>query len=155
MSSNISSSVKQSYLELQISKRDIHYKVGKLRKLSTTFIQTTIPDFIVSLLQKQHTTETVLDSRLRRNFNLKQRYLTNQIRYRGDYRGIGNILKSSYSHKNFIIFGWVDLDWDWDKGRLLRKIDPREQDVPNPTIYLLTQTLIFLTMELADMPTKF
>ena len=31
----------------------------------------------------------------------------------------------------------------------------REHDIPNPTIYLLTQTLIFLTMELADMPTKF
>ena len=31
----------------------------------------------------------------------------------------------------------------------------REHDVPNPTIYLLTQTLILLTMELADMPTKF
>ena len=32
---------------------------------------------------------------------------------------------------------------------------PREQDVTNPTIHLLTQPLIFLTMELADMPTKF
>ena len=31
----------------------------------------------------------------------------------------------------------------------------REQDVTNPTIYLLTPTLIFLNMELADMPTKF
>ena len=32
---------------------------------------------------------------------------------------------------------------------------PREHDVANPTIYLLTQTLIFLNMKLADMPTKF
>ena len=32
---------------------------------------------------------------------------------------------------------------------------PKERDVTNPTIYLLTQTLIFLNMELADMPTKF
>jgi len=40
-------------------------------------------------------------------------------------------------------------------GRLLRKADSREQDVPNTTIYLLTQTLIFLAMELADIPTKF
>ena len=31
----------------------------------------------------------------------------------------------------------------------------REQDVPNSTLYLLTQTLIFLTMKLADIPTKF
>ena len=32
---------------------------------------------------------------------------------------------------------------------------PREHDITNTTIYLLTQSLIFLTMELADMPTKF
>ena len=32
---------------------------------------------------------------------------------------------------------------------------PKEQDIPNPTIYLLTQTLIFLTMELADRTIKF
>ena len=32
---------------------------------------------------------------------------------------------------------------------------PREQDVTYPTIHLLTQSLIFLTMELTDMPTKF
>ena len=31
---------------------------------------------------------------------------------------------------------------------------PGEQDIPNPTIYLLTQSLIFLTMELADIPTR-
>ena len=30
-----------------------------------------------------------------------------------------------------------------------------EQDIPNPTIYLLTQSLIFLTVKLVDMPTKF
>ena len=30
-----------------------------------------------------------------------------------------------------------------------------EQDIPNATIYLLTQSLIFLTMKLTDMPTKF
>ena len=40
-------------------------------------------------------------------------------------------------------------------GRLLRKTDPKEHDVPNPTIYLLTETLIFLPMELADIPSKF
>ena len=51
--------------------------------------------------------------------------------------------------------GQVDSDWHWDKCRPLQKIDPREQDLPNPTIYLLTQTLISLTMKLADMPTKF
>ena len=32
---------------------------------------------------------------------------------------------------------------------------PREHDITNPTIYLLTQTLISLTIKLADMPTKF
>ena len=32
---------------------------------------------------------------------------------------------------------------------------PREQDITNPTIYLLTPSLVLLTMELADMPTKF
>ena len=31
----------------------------------------------------------------------------------------------------------------------------KEQDVPNPTIYSLNLNLIFLTMELVDMPTKF
>ena len=30
-----------------------------------------------------------------------------------------------------------------------------EQDVPKPTIYSLNLNLIFLTMELVDMPTKF
>ena len=30
-----------------------------------------------------------------------------------------------------------------------------EQDVPNSTIYSLNLNLIFLTMELVDMPTKF
>ena len=52
---------------------------------------------------------------------LKQLYLSNQIRYRGDSRGIGKILKSSYYHKNFIIFGQVDLDWHCNKDRLLQK----------------------------------
>ena len=129
--------------------------VGKLTKFSTTFIQTTFPDSVVRLLKNRIQPKLFPDSRLSSNFNLKQRYLTNQIRYGGDSRGIRKILKSSYTHKNFIIFGQVDLDWHWDKGRLLRKIDPREQDVSNPTIYLLTQILIFLTMELADVPTRF
>ena len=31
----------------------------------------------------------------------------------------------------------------------------QEQDVPNPTIFSLNLNLIFLTMELADMPIKF
>ena len=114
-----------------------------------------MPIFYSYVNKKLDTTKTVADSRLCRNFNLKQLYLSNQIRYKGDSNGIGKILKSSYSHKKFIIFDWVYLDWNWDKGRLLQKTDPREQDVPNPTFYLLTQTLIFLTMELADMPTKF
>ena len=52
-SSNISNSVKQSYLEFQISKRGILYMVGNLKKLSTTFIQTTCPDFVVSLLKNR------------------------------------------------------------------------------------------------------
>ena len=39
---------------------------------------------------------------------------------------------------------------DSSKNQILR-----EQDIPNPTIYLLTQTLIFSTLKLADMPTKF
>ena len=50
---NISSSVKQSYLEFDISKRDILYMVGNLKKLSTTFIQTTIPDSIDRLLKNR------------------------------------------------------------------------------------------------------
>ena len=102
-SSNISSSVKQSYLEFHISKRDVLYMVGKLKKLSTTFIQTTFPDSVVRLLKNRIKPKLFLDSSLRRNFILKQRYLTNQIRYEGDSKGIGNILKSS-SHKNFISF---------------------------------------------------
>ena len=129
--------------------------VRKLKKLSTTGIQTIIPDSILRLLKNRIQPKPFPDSRLHRNLILKQRYLTNQIRYWGDSRGIGKILKSSCSHKNFIIFGLVDLDGHWDKGILLRKTDPREQDVPNPTIYLLTQTLIFLTIKLADRHTKF
>ena len=84
--------------------------VGNLKKLYTTFIQTTFPDSIVRLLKKRIQPKLFPDSRLCRNFILKHRYLTNQIRYEGDSRGIGNILKSSYSHKNFIIFGQVDVD---------------------------------------------
>ena len=128
---------------------------GNLKTLYTMFIQNTCLDCVVRLLRNRTQLKLFLYSTLRRNFNLEQQYLTNQIRYRGHSRGIRKKLKSSCSHKNFIIFGWVDLDWHWDKGGLLRKTDPREQDVPNPTIYLLTQTLIFLTMELVDMPTKF
>ena len=79
-------------------------------KFSTTFVQTTFPDSVVRLLKNRIQPKLFSDSRLCRNFNLKQRYLTNQIRYGGDSRGIGNIIKSSYSHKNFIIFGLVDLD---------------------------------------------
>jgi len=52
-SSNISSSVKQSYLKFQISKRGVLYMVGNLKKLSTTFIQTTIPDSVVRLLKNR------------------------------------------------------------------------------------------------------
>ena len=155
MSSNYSSSVKQSYIEFQTSKWDVLYIVGNIKKLSTTFIQTTFPDSIVRVLKNRIQPKLFLNSRLRKNVILKQRYLTNQIIYRVDSRGIGKILKSSYSHNFFIIFGWVDFNWLWDKGRLLQKTDPGEHDVPNPTIYLLTQTLISLTMELLDMPTKF
>ena len=84
--------------------------VGNIKKLSTTFIQTTFPDSVVRLLKNRIQPKLFLDSRQRRNFKLKQRYLTNQIRYGGDYRGIGKMLKSSYSHKNFIIFGRVDFN---------------------------------------------
>ena len=85
--------------------------VRNLKKLSTTFSQITFPDSVVRLLKNRIQPKLFPDSRLRRNFNLKQRYLTNQIRYGGDSRGIGKIIKSSYSHKNFIIFGHVDFDW--------------------------------------------
>ena len=129
--------------------------VGKLKKWYTTCIQITFPDFVVRLLKNMIQLKLFLDSRLRRNFNLRQRYLANQIRYGGDFRGIRNMLKSSCSHKNFIIFGRVDFNWHWDKDRLLREIDSERTRCNNPNIYLLTQSLIFLTMELADMPTKF
>ena len=85
--------------------------VGNFKKLSTTFIHTTFPDSVVRLLKNRIKPKLFLDSRLRRNFNLKQRYLIKHIRYVGDFRGIGKILKSSYSHKNFIIFGLVDFNW--------------------------------------------
>ena len=84
--------------------------VGNIKKLYTTFIQTTFQDSVIRLLKNKIQPKLFLDSRLHRHFILKQRYLTNQIRYEGDSRVIGNILKSSYSHKNFIIFGQVDLD---------------------------------------------
>ena len=85
--------------------------VGNLKKLSTTFIQTTFPDSVVRLLKNRIQPKLFLGSELRKNFILKQRYLINQIRYEGDSRVIGNILKSSYSHKNFIIFGRVYFNW--------------------------------------------
>ena len=83
--------------------------VGNIKKLSRTFIQTTFPDFVVRLLKNRIQPKLFPDSRLHRNFILKQRYLTNQIIYEGDYSGIRNILKSSYFHKNFIMFGQVYL----------------------------------------------
>jgi len=52
-SSNISSSVKQSYLEFHISKRDVLYMVGKIKKLSITFIQITCSDSVVSLIKNR------------------------------------------------------------------------------------------------------
>ena len=85
--------------------------VGNLKKLSTTFAQNTCPDSVVRLLKQRIQPKLFSDSRLRRNFDLKQRYLTNQIRYGGDSRGIRNILKSSCSLKNFIIFGLVYFSW--------------------------------------------
>ena len=72
--------------------------VGKIKKLSITFIKTTFLDSVVRLLKYKIQPKLFPDSRLHRNFNLKQRYLTNQIRYEGDSRGIGKILKSSYWH---------------------------------------------------------
>ena len=106
--------------------------VGNLKKLSITFIQTTIQDSVVTLLKNRIQPKLFPDSRLHRNFILKQRYITNHIIYRGDSRGIGKILKSSCSHKNFIIFGLVDFNWLWDKGRLLRKIDPERARYTKP-----------------------
>ena len=85
--------------------------VGNLKKLSATFIQTTFPDSVVRLLKNRIQPKLFLDSKLCGNFDLKQRYLTNQIRYGGDSRGIGNTIKSSYFHKNFIIFGRVYFNW--------------------------------------------
>ena len=68
---NINSSVKQSYLKFQISKRGLLYMVGKFKKLSTTFIQTTFPDSVVSLLKNRTQPKLFLDSILHRNFILK------------------------------------------------------------------------------------
>ena len=99
--------------------------VGKLKKLSTTCIQITFPDSVVRLLKNRIQPKLFPDSRLRRNFNLKQRYLANRIRYGGDYRGIGKMLKSSCSHKNFIIFGQVDLDWHRDGQTALKNRSER------------------------------
>ena len=53
MSSNVSSSVKQSYLEFQISKRGVLYMVGNLKKLSITFIQTTFLDSVIRLIKNR------------------------------------------------------------------------------------------------------
>jgi len=52
-SSNISISVKQSYVEFQISKRGVIYMVGNLKKLYTNFIQNTCKDSIVRLLKNR------------------------------------------------------------------------------------------------------
>ena len=49
----------------------------------------------------------------------------------------------------YILIG-IEIMVDCSENQILR-----EQDVTYPTIYLLTQSLIFLTMKLADMPTKF
>ena len=85
--------------------------VGKLTKFSTTFIQTTFPDSVVKLLKNGYNRNCSQIPDCAENFNLKQRYLTKQIRYGGDSRGIGKMLKSSCSHKNFKIFGRVDFNW--------------------------------------------
>jgi len=51
---NSSSSENQSYLEFQNSKGHILYTVGKLKKLSTTFIQTILTDSVVKLVETGH-----------------------------------------------------------------------------------------------------
>ena len=50
---NISSLVKQSYLEFQISKIGVLYMVGNLKKLYTTFIHITCPDSVVRLIKNR------------------------------------------------------------------------------------------------------
>ena len=121
--------------------------VGKLKNLSTTFIQTTFPNSVVRLLKNRIQPKLLPDSRLCRYFNLKQRYLTNQIRYKGDSRGIGKIIKSSCFHINFIIFGQVDLDWHWDKGRLLQKIDSERKRYTKPNYLFIDPNFNILNYE--------
>ena len=121
--------------------------VGKLKKLYTTFIQAIFPDSVVRLLKNRIQPKLFLDSRLRRNFILKQRYLTNQIRYESDSRGIGNILKSSYSHKKFIIFGWAYCNWHWDKYRLLWKTDSERTRYTKPNYLFIDPNFNILNYE--------
>ena len=64
----------------------------KAKKLSTTFIQTTFQDSVVTLLKNRIQPKLFPDSRLHRDFNLKQRYLTNQIRYGGDLEALERYL---------------------------------------------------------------
>ena len=78
-SSNISSSVKQSYLDFKISKRGVLYMVGNIKKLSTTFIQNTCLDSVVSLLKNRNRTETI--SRFQTTQKL---YLETEISHKPD-----------------------------------------------------------------------
>ena len=121
--------------------------VGNFKKLSTTFIQNTCPDSVVTLLKNRIQPKLFLIPDRAETFILKQWYLINQIRYEGESRDIGNILNSSYSHKNFIIFGLVDFNWHWDKGRLLRKTDSERTRCTKPNYLFIDSNFNILNYE--------
>jgi hypothetical protein len=70
-------------------------------KLATTFIQTPRSDSVVKLM-KNKAQQKLFQIPDCRNFNLWLLYLSNQIRWKGDSSGIWKVIKSSFSHKNFI-----------------------------------------------------
>ena len=84
------------------------------------------------LSQIQTIRSTVPESWQHRNLDLQQLYLSIYNSYWGDSRAKRKMLKSTYLHKNFMTFEYLDYKIWTDKDRLFRKIQNGQHDKTKP-----------------------
>ena len=116
--------------------------VGKITKLSTTFVFNTFSDSAIKLVENRDLYSLFRKPRLHSNIRFQLSYLPNQNRYKGDFGFVGKVLKYIFLHKNFRIFAHTDLEIYDKEHRLLQKIDSAVIDKDNPN-YIM-QTLNFI-----------
>jgi hypothetical protein len=107
--------------------------VGKITKLSTTFVFNTFSDSAIKLVKNRDLYQLFSKPKLRSNIRFQLSYLPNQNRYKGAFRCIGKIMKSIFLHKNFTIFTHVDLEIYDKEHRLFQETDTVEIDKETPT----------------------